>query len=324
MNLEIKDLAGLSEPLKKCIEVISAGLGCVYRPKSIRNDADAKAYEILAIARAEAEAGIITTNGQAQAQLEYIATITDGHHEILERAKLRLISREIEAQNNIEAIAENALNSMPTQVSDEQVSPNWRRKFFSEAENISDENMQFLWGKVLAGEVTKPGSFSLRSLDTLKSLSLGEAETFRLACGLASEGGEIYLNESRNPSNPLKEFGLHYGALMTLTDAGLLHSPSTVYRHFTDIQDNAPSWFIQNNGVNLLVSGLPLKHVRLPLLAFTATGRELMKLIPQNPCEAYLKDISSHLRKRHGVSVKLGKETKQNDGSITISFDEDF
>ena len=53
--MEITDLAGLSEPLKRLIEVISSGIGNVSKPYLIRKTADAKAYEIKVIAEAMAE-----------------------------------------------------------------------------------------------------------------------------------------------------------------------------------------------------------------------------------------------------------------------------
>ncbi len=41
---EIKDVAGLSEPLKRLIEVIAEGVGGVSRSLLTRKNADAKAY----------------------------------------------------------------------------------------------------------------------------------------------------------------------------------------------------------------------------------------------------------------------------------------
>lgn len=53
--MEITDLAGLSEPLKRLIEVISGGIGNVSKPYLIKKTADAKAYEIKVISDAMAE-----------------------------------------------------------------------------------------------------------------------------------------------------------------------------------------------------------------------------------------------------------------------------
>jgi len=50
--MEIKDLFGFGEPLKKLIEVVSQGVGCLSKPYLVRKNADAKAYEIKVIAQA--------------------------------------------------------------------------------------------------------------------------------------------------------------------------------------------------------------------------------------------------------------------------------
>jgi len=324
MGFEIKDLAGLSAPLQKCVEVISAGVGTLYRPKAMRNEADAKAYEIKAIAEAEAMAGVIASQGQANAQLEYIKTLAVGEQEVFERARARLIAREVEGQQNIESIAENAIKFLPGTVSDEPVSSDWRRKFFLEAENVCDEDMQELWGKVLAGEIAKPGSFSLRTLAVLKMLSREEAEMFRLACSLAYDGGEIIMDQAK--SHPLGDYGLHFGSLMTLTDAGLLHGPSFVHRHFEDMPHEVlQTGLLQiNNGLYFQLSGASLKHTRIPILVFTAAGKELQRLIPHNPCVPYLQDTAKHLRARYKLTVKKGVITEQDDGATAITFVESF
>lgn len=324
MGFEIKDLAGLSGPLKKCVEVISNGIGTLYRPKAMRDAADAKAYEILAIAKAEADAGVLAVEGKAKARLEYIKTLTDGNPEIYDRARARLIAREVEGQHNVEAIAENALQSLPENVSDDPVSDDWRRKFFLEAENICDADMQELWGRVLAGEVAKPGSFSLRTLNVLKSLSREEAELFRLACSLANDTGEIIVQRTKR--HLLGDYGLHYGRLMTLADAGLLHSPSFVLHSFRDYPDEAfqAGVYLTNNGLHFLLSGPLLKNVDLHVLTFTAVGKELQKLIPPNPCMPYIRDVAKFLRAHHGLTLKMAIETKQDDGSTAIAFAEEF
>ena len=156
MGFDIKDLAGISEPAKKLIEVVSAGIGAVFRPRGIRSDADAKAYEIRALASAQADAGVIKAAGESKAELERIKQLVEADPHLYERAKQRLLCREIEGQANIEAIAEKALLSLPSSVSEQPVADDWRRKFFLEAENICDQDLQLLWAKVLSGEVSSP------------------------------------------------------------------------------------------------------------------------------------------------------------------------
>ncbi len=58
------------------------------------------------------------------------------------------------------------------------VDQDWITRFFQTVENIGDEDMQRLWGKVLAGEVKQPKTFSLRTLEFLKNLTKAEADLF--------------------------------------------------------------------------------------------------------------------------------------------------
>lgn len=55
----------------------------------------------------------------------------------------------------------------------------WFMRFFEAAGNISDEDIQDLWAKVLAGALQQEGRFSLRALETLRNMSKHEAEIFQ-------------------------------------------------------------------------------------------------------------------------------------------------
>ena len=48
--MDIKDLAGLAEPMKKFVEVVAQGVGGFSKSYLIRKNADAKAYEIKQLA----------------------------------------------------------------------------------------------------------------------------------------------------------------------------------------------------------------------------------------------------------------------------------
>ena len=59
----------------------------------------------------------------------------------------------------------------------------WINVYFENAKNTSDTYMQNIWAKVLAKELSFPGSFSFKTLDVLKNMS---SEDFRLFEELAS------------------------------------------------------------------------------------------------------------------------------------------
>ena len=51
----------------------------------------------------------------------------------------------------------------------------WFLRFFECASNISNEDMQILWARILSGETYNRGSFSLRTLELLRNMSYDEA-----------------------------------------------------------------------------------------------------------------------------------------------------
>ena len=64
------------------------------------------------------------------------------------------------------------------EIADESPDDDWINRFFSSAQEVSSDDMQTLWGRILAGEVKQPGSYSLRTLDFLRNLTASEAKAF--------------------------------------------------------------------------------------------------------------------------------------------------
>lgn len=319
--MDVKDLVGVSKPATKLIEVISAGMGKLYEPRATRKKADAEAYAVKALSVAEGEVAVIKAEAQALAQVRQLEILANGDAELIQRARLRVLTREVEGQCNAEAIAEQALKHLPASVSEAPVSDDWRRKFFLEAENVCDADLQLLWGKVLAGETASPGSYSVRTLGILKNVSRSEAEMFKTFCGLASTHGQVV----NMGGEKLKEFGLNYGSLLTLRDAGLLHENDSLHRSFEGMPNSVTSTIEVNNGIFIQLSAPNLCHLQIPCYPLTQAGQELQNLIPPNPCEPYLKTMAQYLRQR-GFAVKRGKFTLMADqpGANAITFDEDL
>ena len=326
MTLEVKDLAGLSQPLTKLIEVVSAAVGAHYRPRAMRAEADARAYEIKTIARAEAEATVETQNIQIAAVTDRIQLMLRDHPELAERARQRLLAREIEGQLNVESIADCASRALPPAVSQEPVSADWRRKFFLEAENVCEVDLQLLWGKVLAGEVAAPGAFGLRTLDTLRQLSRAEAELFRHACAIAMDGGWIAI-PGFNLNTSLQPFGLTYSDILSLRDAGLILDGDHIHK---DFRPNEPptepanqSTVLCNNSVLIEFSGPPSGSLKIPALVFTRAGQELQRLIEPNETPSYLSALGSTLRQQ-GHVVKRGTPIPHGESASIITFEQDL
>jgi len=158
-KLSLIDLGKVSKPISKLIEAVSQGIGTLYEPTRIRRRA-----------RAQADAALI----KAEADIK--------KKELLQRAVNRFAFQEISRQENIENIIEIAAASLPETVSEEPVDKDWISRFFDECKDVSNDELQQIWGRLLACEVAKPRSCSRKTLATLKELSQEDAELFTEFC----------------------------------------------------------------------------------------------------------------------------------------------
>jgi hypothetical protein len=150
----------LTEPISKLIETVGNGIGILYEPRRIREKA-----------KAEADALKILTEGRLQAQ------------EIEACAQARFHYIELRRQKNIEEIVRQAADQMPKEVSGQPVDQDWVADFFGHCQDVGNETLQSLWARLLAGEVTNPGSFSRRTLHTIKMMSKEDADLFTKLAG---------------------------------------------------------------------------------------------------------------------------------------------
>ncbi|PMG75258.1 TIGR03899 family protein [Shewanella sp. 10N.286.51.B7] len=158
-----------------------------------------------------------------------------------ERSQFRLQKNQILHQLNLETIFSLALNYTPSDVTGEDLDPDWSYQFFQMAEQISSRRMQDLWARILASEIVKPGKFSLRTLAILKQLTQREAQILEKALGMSVklntetrykllngyriQGGiQQYFRKTSTVNVGLSKFGLPYSSILTLMDAGILHS----------------------------------------------------------------------------------------------------
>ncbi len=92
------------------------------------------------------------------------------------------------------------------------------------AKTISNEEMQELVAKIIAGEYNNPGIYSMSTLQTLKMLGKKELELFERICSLCINNYEIpqgvfSLREDLKPV--LTSIRIDFGSLQTLQNLGL-------------------------------------------------------------------------------------------------------
>ncbi len=72
----------------------------------------------------------------------------------------------------------------------------WLMRFFDAVGNISNKELQSLWGRILANEISRPKACSLRTLDMIRNMSPEEARIFSDLCQYVMQSGDTYYIDS--------------------------------------------------------------------------------------------------------------------------------
>ncbi len=285
--MEIKDLTGLSKPLTKLVEVVSKGIGTLYEPRSIRKKADAEAYKQEVIANADAKKMLI----EGEAKLE-----------LLLRVQNRVVQQEINRQVNLEEIIEKSIPHLDENVSDEEVDEDWRMRFFQKSQDVSSDDMQEIWAKILACEVSNPGNINLRTLDVVSNISKSEAEVFQIACSLTTNNKMIYKFKNENAFD---DFGLTFDKIILLRDAGLIYdNDNLVTIHKIIPQINGTVWQVADKMYQVTDIKNPKKEeYRFAQIKFTVAGQELCSFLNIDTNTEYIEKLITEKR-NEGLTIQ--------------------
>ena len=229
----------------------------------------------------------------------------------LERRKQIL---ETQKASNLQAVLNIALNVTINEQTSDNLDPDWFFAFSTMAEEIYSPPMQELWGKIFAVEVARPGSFSLRTLQLLKTLTHRDAQVFNKAVNVASRRNNDavprilvgyhkrkgLLSLLRRPVPEqinLANVGLSYPDLLSLQEMKLIYTSEIESAEYNEGQQ--VTWRCVNENISLTskTSGVALVYYK-----FTSIGSELYKLVTKSPNEAYLTSIKSVLGEVFNVS----------------------
>ena len=198
-STSLVNLGELSKPANTLIEKVSSAIGGVFEP-----------WQIKRVARAEAEASLIT----AESELE----ITDLHR----RAMHRFLEEEANRQENMEEITKKSIPHLNEQSNPANMENDWVTNFFDKSRIVSDEEMQTIWANVLAGEANTPGSFSRRTVNLLSDLDKKDAELFQTLCKFGWSIGEFTPLVFDSQAPIYNNEGINFSTLSHLDNLGLI------------------------------------------------------------------------------------------------------
>ena len=82
----------------------------------------------------------------------------------------------------MERITEKALPRLKEGSNPNGMDDDWVTNFFDKSRIVSDEEMQEIWAKVLAGEANAPGTYSKWAVNFLGCIDKRDAELFQNLC----------------------------------------------------------------------------------------------------------------------------------------------
>lgn len=258
--------------------------------------------------RAETEARISLLQSSSQ----QIAKQMEVSPEYARVASEKYSRKIIQEQINVDDISKIALNELETKEAvepstDDTISDDWLNSFEKEAATKSSEEMKLLFGKVLANEIRKPSSFSIRTIKLLSQLDNDAASLFVRLCSTAVslragnyviDGRVVSLNGNAT-QNSLSKYGLSFDHLNILFEYGLIASDYNCYHGYEPViaQDNtvAATLYHQNKHYGLVPidPNKKIHELRLSGVALSKAGKELLSIVDIEPSDLYLNDLVS-------------------------------
>lgn len=277
-------LGDLTKPATVLIEKISEAVGGVFKP-----------YQIVRIAKAEAEVGKI----QAEAQIQ----VTD----LQRRAMHRFLEEEARKQSNIEAITQGAIPLLEDHSSPEGVAGDWITNFFDKSRIVSDMEMQSLWSRVLAGEANAPGTFAKRTVNLLGDLDKGDAELFVRLCGFGWQIGNIVPLVFDVHANIYNDQGINFNSLSHLESLGLVQFNSLAGFSRLGIPKSA-TLFFYGTPVTLSFPAETDNKLEIGKVLLTRAGQQLAPMCGSKPVEGFYEYVYDKLAAK---SLVPKRETEQ-------------
>lgn len=272
----------------------------VFGPRWTRKQADADAYSDqrkLQTIRENPDMEIVYVNGQLNARER-------SPEALAYRAGWRMLADAIREENNIENVLEAASKELPKveSVSDQPVDDDWITRFFAIAKDISNEEMQSVWGKILAGEIASPNSFSLKTLDTLRSISAADAQAFQRLIPLIVRHGEVHFISSENEI--LSKYGSSFSDVLLLDECGLVNSSGTLSLNLRVSQNEKE--YILGTECLIAIQGLneETAKVSIGIHSLTKAGKEIYRILAHSSNEQYMIDFAQQIFEKNKKCAK--------------------
>lgn len=227
--------------------------------------------------------------------------------DILRQTKTDNTTNENTSEQNKEQVTDPTNHSEDTN-EEKIIDDDWFNVFEKEGSQKSSEEVQHRFARVLAGEIEKPGSYSIKAVKILGELDRRTAALFQKlcsACVILGVSGGGYSIDARVPSlggdagfNALGKYGLSFDRLNTLNEYGLIvpdYNSWFPYDCCIAKKNDFRLQIFQHQGrywVLLPMSGWNEDQAfTLSGVALSDAGRELLNVVDRRSIPRYTEDL---------------------------------
>lgn len=250
---------------------------------------------------------------------------------IVERYKARLLSDLFQGQQNLEAVISGAVQHLPalpppdsSENSDETVSnepgqqgsstqepppldKDWAAAFTAYAEKASSEDLRDRLSRILAGEITRPGSFPRSAVRALIELEQSDLQAMQRIL-------PYILGDAVHP-DPKPDQKPTIAELLPLVDAGLVMESSASKHRFWGLADDRLDdafVFILGTGHGLAIGMRPGGRIKHDMIPLTRAGQAVVELLGRGDERPILRNIAERADKTHVISIDIGARVGQS------------
>jgi uncharacterized protein DUF2806 len=212
---------------------------------------------------------------------EATAKLAVSDPEIVGRAVNSLVAKAYRSQKNREAVAYKTIELLQERADGAERPPedpegrpasldeDWLNIFEQYAEQASSERLQEIWARILAGEIRRPQTFSLKTLRFVSELDRDIASTFeRYVSSVVSD--DFIPRPSKLEGEILNDF-------LKLQDYGLVTSVEGFINKNISIDHRGFAFLYRKHAVHIKVS--QDHNVQVPAVLLTKVGREVAKIL---------------------------------------------
>ena len=186
--------------------------------------------------------------------------------------------------------------------------------FIDYAKDVSDDEMRLIWSRILSGELNKPNSISVMTLETLRNMSKRDAEIFHKLANFAvvdTDGGDPFI-----PNNGIhynaeqksdEEYGIRYDEILWMQELRLINLNMGMQMTFNKEENEPLVESILRCG-NLEINISSESEIQIPCYSYTRVGAQLLSLIEDiTPNEAFFEDRIKNRYSSENTKIDINK-----------------